>query len=67
MLADSAYGSHMLGYDEAAAILGVSPGTLRRWVSEGRISHVKIGRRKVGFRLVDLDSVLRLRRGGTGL
>lgn len=34
----------LFDYDEAAAMLKIAPGTLRRYVSERRISFVKVGR-----------------------
>jgi excisionase family DNA binding protein len=34
----------LLTIDDAAAYLGLSPGTLRNWVSTRRIDYVKVGR-----------------------
>ena len=34
----------LLGIAEAAAYLGISPGTLRNWLSMKRIAYVKVGR-----------------------
>jgi excisionase family DNA binding protein len=34
----------LLAFDEAAAYLSVSAGTLRNWTSMRRIEHVKVGR-----------------------
>ena len=34
-----------LGIDEAAGLIGLSPWTIRKYVSTGRLSVVKIGRR----------------------
>jgi excisionase family DNA binding protein len=36
-----------VGVREAAAILGVSPWSIRRWVRLGRLPAVKLGRRTV--------------------
>ncbi len=33
------------GIDEAAALIGLSPWTLRKYISTGKLSVVKIGRR----------------------
>ena len=48
----------LLTYPEAAAQLGMSPITLRRWVSDGRIGFRKIGRRAVRFTQSDLAAVV---------
>jgi excisionase family DNA binding protein len=34
----------LLSVDDAAHYLGISPGTLRNWISMRRIDHVKVGR-----------------------
>ena len=34
----------LLSIDEAAQYLGISPGTMRNWLSMRRIEHVKVGR-----------------------
>ncbi len=34
----------LLSVDEAANYLGISPGTLRNWLSMRRITYVKVGR-----------------------
>ena len=34
----------LLSVDEAAAYLGVQPGTLRNWLSARRLPYVKVGR-----------------------
>ena len=36
--------AHLLTVGEAADYLGISPGTLRNWLSMRRISYVKVGR-----------------------
>lgn len=48
----------MLRTAEAAAFLGVSDETLRRWAAEGKIRHVKLPSGQVRFRQVDLVDVL---------
>jgi excisionase family DNA binding protein len=44
----------LLSVNQAAAYLGLSVFTLRTWVSQQKISFIKLGRR-VLFRLEDLD------------
>jgi excisionase family DNA binding protein len=44
--------------EEAAAHLGVGRATVFRWMREGKLSHVKVGR-STRFRLRDLDAVQR--------
>jgi len=34
----------LLKPEEAAEILGVNPGTVRRWLREGKLKGVKVGR-----------------------
>lgn len=47
----------------AAAYLAVHPGTLRRWVCQGRVSCERLGARgDLRFRQTDLDEFLRSRR-----
>jgi len=48
----------LLTYDEAAERLRVSPITLRRWVSDGKIGYRKIGRRSVRFTESDLTAMV---------
>ena len=43
-MAASAESPALLSVDAAAAYLGISPGTLRNWISMRRIDHVKVGR-----------------------
>lgn len=38
------YLTELLTYEEAAALLRISPNTLRSWVREGRIPAVHLGR-----------------------
>ena len=42
----------------AAEYLGVTPSTLRTWVSKRRVPHCRVGGRLVRFRLSDLDRFL---------
>ena len=52
--------SEFVGTGEAAVTLGVSPATLRRWVSEGRVPARKVGK-QWRIRRSDLGSVVMLR------
>lgn len=45
-------------YPEAAAILGIKPNTLRKWVADGWVPCVKVGRRAVRFRPRDLEAAI---------
>jgi len=47
-------GQELLGLQEAAAALGVSRSTLTRWLAEGRLRGMKVGR-QWRFRRADLD------------
>lgn len=55
--------ARLLSYKEAAKRLGISVSTLRGWVSDKRISYVKIGPRHVVFRPQDLTSVVTFHSG----
>ena len=44
----------LLTVEEAAAYIGISPGTLRNWLSVKRLPYVKIGR-LTRVRRMDLD------------
>ena len=44
----------LVGYSEAAAILGVPVGTLYAWVHHRRVPHVRLGPRLVKFSRVGL-------------
>jgi excisionase family DNA binding protein len=48
---------NLLNVPEAACYLRVEPSTVRKWKFQGRLQHVKLGRR-VLFRREDLDSVV---------
>ncbi|SNC71564.1 DNA binding domain-containing protein, excisionase family [Kytococcus aerolatus] len=48
-----------LAPDAAAEHLNVSPRTLRRMVSEGRIPAYRLGPRLIRFDVADLDAALR--------
>lgn len=50
--------SELLNLKEGAEILKVSIFTLRNWIYQGRVSHVRMGR-KVMFRREDLESLIR--------
>ena len=44
-----AVGEHrkLINVKEAAGLLGVSPFTVRAWLREGRLAHIRLGRRVV--------------------
>jgi excisionase family DNA binding protein len=46
-----------VGLDEAAAMIGVRPRTLRKWSSQGRVRSIRLGSRLV-FRIADLEALL---------
>jgi excisionase family DNA binding protein len=48
----------MLGYGEAAGLIGVPRGTLYAWVHDHRIPHVRLGARLVRFRRKELEAWL---------
>ena len=52
----------MLGYHDAAAMLGVPVGTVYAWVSRRRIPHVRLGPRLVRFRRGELERWIEVRR-----
>ncbi len=54
----------VLTLEEAAGLLKVPVGTIRRWLREGRIPVVKLGGQKTGWRVLrsDLDRFVRERR-----
>jgi len=45
----------LLDVREAAALLGISPGSLYHWLSQGRIPFVRLGPRCVRFRQSDIE------------
>jgi excisionase family DNA binding protein len=47
----------LLNVKEASAALGLSPWTLRSWISQRRITYVKLGR-AVRFEPRDLDKLI---------
>ena len=55
-----------LNVNEAAAYIGVSPRTLRTWISERKISVARLGGRVV-LRLVDVDRFIESRVQGGSL
>lgn len=48
----------LLGTKAAAAVVGVSEETLRRWAAERKIRHVKLPSGQLRFRLDDLKATL---------
>lgn len=52
---------HFLSFEEAGAVLGCSPHTLRVWARQGLISHARLGRRIV-FSPEDLEGFVNSRR-----
>jgi excisionase family DNA binding protein len=49
---------------EAAGILGVSPATVWRWISAGRLRAHRVGARKIRIRVEDVGMVIRPIRAG---
>ena len=47
----------LLSVEEAAVIIGVSRYTLRAWLRQRRLAHIRLGRR-VLFDLIDLDKFI---------
>jgi excisionase family DNA binding protein len=41
---DASSGPRLLSVEEAADYLGISPGTMRNWLSRRRVEYVKVGR-----------------------
>ena len=48
----------LLNVEEAAALIGVSTGTLYHWIGERRVPIVRLSRRCVRFRRSDLEAWL---------
>lgn len=48
----------MLTTDEVAAIVGVTPRTVRRWARDGMLPRVRIGGRVTRYRADDLADLL---------
>ncbi|MBL1076884.1 helix-turn-helix transcriptional regulator [Nocardia sp. 2] len=48
-----------LRISEAAALLGVSDDTVRRWIDQGRLSEVRLDSGRKGVRGIDLAELLR--------
>ncbi len=46
---------------EAAARLGISPSTLRRWVFERRFTFIRVSSRAIRFRISDIENFLTAR------
>ena len=53
----------MLSIKEVAARLGTSPDSVRRWIRNGELRAVRLGRTKAGYRVdpADLQSFLAAR------
>ena len=52
----------LLTYEEAANVLNLKIGTLYALVAQGRVPHVRLGRRLVRFSRVELDAWVRQHR-----
>ncbi len=52
----------LLGYREAAQLLGIPRGTLYAWVSEGRIPHIRFSKRMVRFDAHEIEAWVDARR-----
>ena len=55
----------MLTVKQAAAMLAVSPETIRRWVAAGRIPYVRLPNGYFRFRPDDLERMMKSGTGGT--
>ncbi len=53
--------NNLIGYEEAAQILGIAKGTLYAWVSEGRIGYVRFSPRCVRFQRAVLEAYVQER------
>jgi len=51
-----------MSVSEASRYLRISPNTLYKWTSQGRIPHRKVGTKKLGFNRDELDQFLASRR-----
>lgn len=49
---------NLIGYDDVANILGIKVVTVKKWVKEGKLPHVKIGRKCTRFKKSDLDQFI---------
>jgi len=56
---DRAHDSRLLTVKEAAAYLNLTPKTVRKYVSEGRIPHIRLSRKIRRFRKSALDKWLK--------
>ena len=56
----------LLTADEAAALLRVRTGTIYRWVGQGRIPCVRLGRKMTRFRREDLHQFIEQHRAVLG-
>lgn len=48
----------VLTVDQAAERLGVTPGTIRRWINTGTLKAHRVGPRFIRIRADDLDALL---------
>lgn len=49
----------LIGIREAAEMLGINPETLRRWDNEGRLTAVRIGKRKDRrYKMEDIQKII---------
>jgi len=55
MTPPAAITNRLLNVREAAEFLGIAPGSLYHWVSQGRIPCVRFSARCLRFRLLDLE------------
>lgn len=60
--ASAADSNDMLGYRDAAALLGVPLGTLYSWVSKRCVPHIRLGPKLVRFSRDDLAQWIQSRR-----
>jgi len=48
----------LLTTGEAAAVVGVSDETIRRWAAEKKVTHIRLPSGQLRFRLADLQEAL---------
>lgn len=56
----------LLSYTELAELTGIPRGTLSRWVSEGKVPHLRFGTRSVRFDPDEIERWLDEHRVGGG-
>ncbi len=52
----------LLGYEEAASLLGVKKGTMYAWVHQNRVPHIRLSQRCVRFDRAELEAWVEERR-----